>query len=297
MNSLESLKSEFQEYIGYFSTSIGKEKIYFKRLQNPNSQFNLICVHDMAYHHGGFDNFLENFRKKKYEGSINFLDLKGHGLSNGIRVHVENFDEYSFDLAKFLNMDFFSNEVKNIVMANGVGALIPLNLLFFHHGHLKKKLDGIILINPLLKWNNFWAQKSIQVKNILIKELGLLKYPYKIDGYDLIDDLAEAERFNSDSLVNHFLTISLFSEIVKAGERNRPFSYYLDIPCLFLHSRESKIVDSRSFDIFLKGINKSILEYEIYDGWSHDLLNSKNRKNVFNRIEKWLQKISKGEND
>lgn len=288
--------------IGYFPTFTGSENIYFKRVQFPATskepKVNIICVHEMAYHHESYDNFT-NFlgQNLDMDFTLNFFDLKGHGLSNGVRAHVNDFDEYSLDLAKFLNMEFFSDDSKTIVIGNGMGALVILNLLFFQFIHLKRKINGVVLLNPMLKWNSKAVTWSMNLKKLLKKELQFIKYPFKIDGYDLMDDLSEAEKFNSDPLVNHYLTISLFSEIVNIGKKLRPFSYYIDVPCLFLGSANNEIVDSSSFNIFLKGINKSILEYELYGDLSHDLLNSKGRTKVFSKINSWVHQLSEGKYD
>lgn len=138
----------------YFSSFNGNEKLYFQKhsllKESSDKKIALIGIHDSGLYHIQFENFKEYLKEQKINlFDFYCLDLKGHGLSSGVRHHVNSADDFSLDLANFLNLQIVLKECDIYLMGLGTGANVILNLLYFHYQILKvKNIRGVILVDP-----------------------------------------------------------------------------------------------------------------------------------------------------
>ena len=83
----------------YFSSQ-KKYRLYYQYWEKTNPQGILVFVHGLNEHSGRYQNPIHYFEKKPY--SLYLFDLRGHGRSDGVRSHVEKFEDYIEDLKSFL---------------------------------------------------------------------------------------------------------------------------------------------------------------------------------------------------
>ncbi len=279
---------------GYFKSSDGLETIFFKRLkykhENTKDDFNLnfIFIHDLLEYHGRYldiaNRLLQSFKNRS---SVSLIDLRGHGLSTGTRHYVEDFESFSKDLILFLRyLKIVNEDEKNkfIIVGQGMGALVCLD------AYLKSRdqIDGLIISNPILK-------SFIPFVDILSKNNQYLKWPYlaiklpfHLNGFDIVKNIDLAEKFNSDPLVGHYMTLGLMLETLDCIKKVKKKSYLIDKPTLMLTSKDSTISDYNMSKIFYKSLDKDHVSYSEFDRMKHDILNCENRKIVFKTIISWL---------
>lgn len=281
-------------YIGRFKSEDGPEKIYYKRSEpSPTSHeknIHLIIIHDFSEYHGRH-NLLPEFLEKTFSQhiTISWLDLLGHGLSNGARSHIDEFDTYCRDVAKMISTSKEKNPKNNIILlGHGLGALICLKL-YQHHIHLlDTKLQGLILSNPCLKlkietplWLRYLSKSNFKFYH-------QMKLPLTICGHDLTNDKHLAEKYNSDPLVTQYLTIGLYRELIENSTILRTSSYFIDIPTLVLIGEKDSLCDHDMTKLFQKGMPKNKSTLINYKNMKHDLFNEDGREIVFRDVERWL---------
>ena len=279
---------------GYFKSSDGLETIFFKRLkykhEDTKDDFNLnfIFIHDLLEYHGRYldiaNRLLQSFKNRS---SVSLIDLRGHGLSTGTRHYVEDFESFSKDLILFLRyLKIVNEDEKNkfIIVGQGMGALVCLD------AYLKSRdqIDGLIISNPILK-------SFIPFVDILSKNNRYLKWPYlaiklpfHLNGFDIVKNIDLAEKFNSDPLVGHYMTLGLMLETLDCIKKVKKKSYLIDKPTLMLTSKDSTISDYNMSKIFYKSLDKDHVSYSEFDRMKHDILNCENKKVVFKTIISWL---------
>jgi acylglycerol lipase len=85
----------------------------------------LLIAHGFAEHSGRYGNVVNHFVPKGY--AVYALDHRGHGRSDGERVHVDDFSEYIKDLKTFFNIVRKENPKDKIfLIGHSMGSVISL---------------------------------------------------------------------------------------------------------------------------------------------------------------------------
>lgn len=85
----------------------------------------LLVAHGFAEHSGRYLNVVNHFVPKGY--AVYALDHRGHGRSDGQRVHVDDFNEYIKDLKTFFNIVRKENPKDKIfLIGHSMGSVIAL---------------------------------------------------------------------------------------------------------------------------------------------------------------------------
>ncbi|PIK16481.1 alpha/beta fold hydrolase [Halobacteriovorax sp. JY17] len=270
-----------------------RESLYVKEWKTKKTRVlhHFIILHDICDHHGRYELLAKDLWKKfDEEINITFLDLKGHGLSSGTRSYVENFDEYIEDLHLILNEDE-THDTKKVLIGQGLGGLVALSYIQKYELIARTQISSVILSNPLLYLNieiyNFYESVLKKINQFA----GKIRFPYKIKGGDLTSDRIRIESYNSDPLINHYMSISLVEEIVRKSKQLLDYSYFLDVPLLMLLGKNDFLVNWSKCSLFMKGMPKQLASECMYAHSGHDLFNEKNRDKVFNDIYNWIEDI------
>lgn len=268
----------------------GNETLYIREWKTKKKRVlhHFIILHDICDHHGRYELLAkELWQKFNEEINITFIDMKGHGLSSGTRSYISNFDEYIEDLHIILNDDE-SIETKKVLIGQGLGGLIALSYIQKYENVAKERISSVVLSNPLLYLKIDVHILYEKVFKRINKYAGKIRFPYHIKGSDLTHDRVRIESYNSDPLINHYMSISLIEEIVRKSNQLLDYSYFLDMPLLMLLSKDDFLVDWSKCSLFMKGMPKELASQCLYPHSGHDLFNEKNRDKVFNDIYNWI---------
>lgn len=294
--SFLGIQNKRKIYTGFFPSSRGSEKIYYKRsfpeTDLPDKIIHLLILHDAGDYHGRYE-FLPEFLSQKMgeEIVITWMDLKGHGLSSGTRGHLDDFDEYCEDLGHLMDViPHPDSHISNIILGNGMGSLLALRYFQEYAHKVRSELSGLILSNPLIKlqidipkWGGF-LMKGWQ------KTFTHVRFPYRFNGHDLCYDTERAKHYNSDPLVNHQVSMGIIREIFNVSRDIRTASYFLDIPTMFLVGERNHLIDLESVRLFYKGAPRKLSSFHSYQRSGHDLFNDLERDKVHQDIYNWLKK-------
>jgi acylglycerol lipase len=99
----------------------------------------LLVAHGFAEHSGRYNNVVDHFVPKGY--AVYALDHRGHGRSDGQRVHVDDFNEYIKDLKTFFNIVRKENPKDKIfLIGHSMGSVIAL----LYTIEYQKELAGLV---------------------------------------------------------------------------------------------------------------------------------------------------------
>lgn len=284
---------------GRFSSHLGQEKIYYRAsdllTEEPAKEVFLI-IHDLLDYH---ERYLEIHHYTTVAEQKNFqyywIDLKGHGLSSGIRGHVNYFDEFCFDVVQMILMISREHKTKITLLGQGLGALIILKLMNPYGSfteQINHHLKGLIFINPLLHFNYQWPKWSGFGVKKFFPTIDRIKFSPNIKGHQLCTDLKLAQLFDQSPLILSKISIGYLSEVLEAGVDVKRLSYFIDLPSLFLISEDDFFISTEQIYLYQKGLPKEASTFISYPAAKHDLLNDKSRELVFNDIINWLKGLS-----
>ncbi len=272
------------------NSSFRQLPIYVKYYQRGFPKFHLILVHGAVEHSGRHSDLIQYFLSQYQDIAITTYDNIGHGKSGGARCFVPEFNHYVKDFQAVTQFVQSKNnqDTKNFIFAHSLGGLISLTWNLDTAYSQDLPISGMIFSSPCIRPKVILGDISVRLLSKLDKLSPNLRLPLIYKGAQLTRDSLRANDFNVDSLIPKYLTVGMASEIMKASDKIRNFSYYLNIPSLFLVSGSDFIVDPESTKLFVQGTNRDFVTMVEYPEHYHELWNEIDRKDIFKKMNKWL---------
>ncbi|HAZ12071.1 MAG: hypothetical protein A2X86_06535 [Bdellovibrionales bacterium GWA2_49_15] len=260
-----------------------------------SSSIQVFFIHDIFEHHMRWYPLIESLVQDWTENSQLVLhDLKGHGMSTGTRAHIEDFSIYCKDLATLINLckESRNEKCRVILIGQGMGALVILKAIEQYRHLIDAHIGGLILINPSFKLS-FQIPYSLRgaYRNFL-SVLSKVRLARPFSGHDLFSITTDAEDYNADPLIPKFLSLGLMAQLLKSTKEMRQFSYFVDVPSLFLCGKSGPLFDPDSAFLFHKGIPNTDSLYLQYPEEKHELLYGEKKQEIIMTIKNWIQKIA-----
>ncbi len=281
-----------EEWIGVQDryTSYDHTRIQYRRL-SPRRQtcFTALLVHGLGEHAGRHGNFFRHFVPKGYE--IYAPDLRGHGLSEGKRGHVESFDDYLSDLDYLRSMITASRPAKcgltggDIIVGHSMGGLIALKYALEHQDEFR----AVVVTGPLLEIAVPVPAWKMAMGNMMSKLAPKLSMPNEIDPDLLSRNPGVGEAYVRDKLVHSMVSARWFTETVKTMEYVHENAGNFKLPLLIMHGSQDRLTNPNGSKKFYEACASPDKTLKIYDGAYHELTNEINKDEVLADMEGWLK--------
>lgn len=258
----------------------------------------LVISHGIGEHGGRYLHFPHYLQK-----SIDLVycpDHRGHGRSEGLRGHVEQFRDFSEDLvvsikrAAELGQKHFGRSGLH-VMGHSMGSLILLEAL---QNHADLPLLSACVSSPLMKVKVAVPTLKRLAAGVLANTWGSLQMSTELDAGLLSHDPEVVKTYIQDRLVHSKITPRLFSSMQASMARmfqNRaPFNY----PLQCLVPLEDQILDSEAGMEFYHALTLRDKQLKTYPGFYHESFNEKlsdtGKERVFEDLEAWIKSHTVG---
>lgn len=245
----------------------------------------IILAHGLGEHSGRYQNVVDALVPQGY--ALHALDHIGHGRSDGVRKHINRFDEFISTLHAFSEKVSAQYETQPVfLLGHSMGGLIAARyLLDYQH-----EFSGAILSAPALKVDDSVTPLLIWVGRImsaLFPRFGLIP----LGSAMLSRDPAVVQAYVDDPLVyNGKTSARLAAEIVATMDVVSERMGSIDLPLLILQGGADRIVHPEGAQVFHAGINSDDKTLKVYDGWYHELFNEPERAVVLEEVLTWLEK-------
>lgn len=206
-----------------------------------------------ALGNGGFDCFL--------------LDLRGHGLSEGPRGHVDRFEDYLFDLDRLVEKARGASE-RLFLFGHSLGGLILLRYL--QEGG---EADGAIVSAPYLKLAfepPAWKRKAA---TILERFFPRLPIPSGLRPEMLTRDPERRAEAEADPLYFTSTTAGWFAQANRAQREVLARAGAIRLPILGLLPLADSIADPRATEAFWAELGSQDRELVRFEESYHEVLN------------------------
>jgi acylglycerol lipase len=244
----------------------------------------LLIVHGLAEHSGRYMNLVNRFVPLGY--AVYGIDHIGHGRSEGRRLYVERFADYTEPLKTYSDMvRRWQPDRPVFLVGHSLGGLIGAMYLLSHQA----ELAGAVLSGPAVKAPSNIPAAIIfvgRVLSVLFPRVGLVP-PVNAEGVSR--DPAVVKAYLDDPLVcRGKITARLGEEILGAMERVGAETNRIHLPLLILQGGADRLVDPSGAQILYEKVASSDKKLIVYEGFFHEVFNEPQHDRVLSDVEQWL---------
>ncbi len=243
----------------------------------------ILIVHGLAEHCGRYTNVFNHFVPLGY--AVYGVDHLGHGKSDGDRVYVERFEDYTDTLKIFFDqLEKWQPGKPVFLFGHSLGGLIGVVYLLDH----QNELTGTIISAPLLKMPGNISPAVVfmgKVLSRLLPKFGLVG----VDAEGVSSDPAVVQAYVNDPLVYRGKTTArLGGELMSAMQRVQEQASTLELPMIILQGSADKLVDPTGAQMLYDSARSADKTLKIYEGFYHEVFNEPGRDQVLYDVEVWL---------
>jgi alpha-beta hydrolase superfamily lysophospholipase len=218
--------------------------------------------------------------------SVYGIDHLGHGKSDGIRVYLKRFDDYTNTLKVYFDMISRWQPDKPIfLVGHSMGVLIGAVYLLDHQA----ELAGAVLSGALVKVPSNITPTTLllgKMLSALIPRFGLIG----LDANGVSRDPAVVRAYVSDPLVHRGKTTArLGAEMLKAMQYVTGQANKITLPIMIVQGSADKLVDPAGAQMLYDTVSSTDKEIRIYDGFYHEVYNEPEHDQVLRDVERWLE--------
>ncbi len=246
----------------------------------------LVGVHGYSEHSGCYDHVAEFFAVHGIESL--WLDLPGHGKSDGRRANIDNFSDYIKSIEALIDEASKRSKPKpQFIFGHSLGGLIVTRFLqssskapLFKRSALSSPLFGLSQYSP----------KALPFLQILTNILPNISLPNsaELGGDVLTHDVQMKKKREMDVLIKSQVTVNWTREFLKARKLAFKNVDHIKIPIALFQAGDERVVDRSEAERFFSLV-ESHKQVKVYDKFFHEILNEVNREQVLNDILRWYQ--------
>ena len=249
-----------------------------------HARANLVIVHGLAEHSGRYMNVVNHFVPAGY--AVYGVDHIGHGRSDGDRVYVDRFQDYTTTLATYIDMIHDWQPDKPIfLIGHSMGGLIGAAYLLEH----QQELSGAVLSGPGIKVPDNISRTVIFMGKILSKilpKVGILQ----LDSNGVSRDPAVVDAYVNDPLVyTGKVTARLGAEMLKTMQDVTNSASRINLPLTIVQGGNDMLIDPGGAQLLYDSVSSEDKAIKIYEGFYHEVFNDPGHEQVLNDVWKWIE--------
>lgn len=282
--------SELEHSEGHVTSSDGL-RLYWQRWMPEAPKAILLFVHGLGDHSGRYPHVAECFGAQRF--GCYGLDYRCHGKSPGLRVHVDDFDEFLGDVdAMREHLRGAHPDLPLFLVGHSMGGLITLLLAMRN----AEGIDGLVISSPFLGTHPATQPPAILVKllPVISKLLPRLRVDNGIDSKDVSTDPEVGRAYDADPLCSRKISTSFGVEVLEAHRRCLDGASSLSVPTLLMYAGADRIVDIEPTRRFGRAAPSELVEVVEWEGMFHEIFNEVEKEQVFARMERWLDERLEG---
>ena len=273
-----------REESGRLETSDGHE-LFWRSWEPEAPKAVLVFVHGLGEHSGRYGRTASHFSERGFACCA--VDLRGHGASEGRRVHVNRFDEYLVDVDAVLALGRSRHPgLPAFLVGHSMGGLITLRYLLARPDAVR----GAVVSSPLLGFNP--TADASTITKLVGRLLSVLAprtlFPNGLDVTALSRDTAVVGAYAADPLVSNKVSARWYISTSRAMAEARARAPALQVPVLLMQSGADRLVDGEATRRWARAAPEGLVRFVWWDGLFHEMFNEPERETVFARVDAWL---------
>ena len=258
-------------------------RLYTRRHEASAPRAEVVIVHGFAEHSGRYAALTEHLLANGY--SVTAYDQRGHGLSDGLPGHVDNFKEYEDDLDKIILLTRDRAAGRPLfIIGHSMGGLVTL-------GYLARKsgtVAGAVISAPLIAMAVPVPAYLRMIAGVGARFTPRVRLANKINPAVLSRDPAVGKAYAADPHVSRKVSMKWFAEAEHAMAEVKARASQIRAPLLVMHGTNDRLASAEATRALFAETGSSDKELAVYDGFYHELFNEPEKQDLYERVTLWL---------
>jgi acylglycerol lipase len=249
----------------------------------------LVIVHGLKDHASNYKAIAEALTQQGF--AVYAFDLRGHGESEGERVVIKSFNDYTSDLAELMaSVQKNHQTLKPFLFGHSMGGAIAMQYALQN----KPELSGLLLSGAALLPNDTFMEKTSSAFARRCGDSFLGSLPlFKLSDDKFSRDPKVVKAMKTDPLVLHKgAPLHTAREILITQDAIHAHAAELMIPLLAMHGGADQITNPRGSKQLVAEVKAGGLQdatFVEYPGDYHNLLHEPDRAKIEADIIAWLK--------
>lgn len=247
----------------------------------------LLIVHGLAEHSGRYTEFVEHFRAAGI--ACYGLDLRGHGHSDGVRVHVDSFDEYQRDVAAIQEVVATRHpDLPLFLVGHSMGGVVVLRRVL----RTPAGLAGAIVSSPALAPHpGVHPPLPIRLLAKLLRKVApRLQVKSGLPARFVSRDPQVVAAYVADPLVTSTASSGWYHAMLDAQREVLAGASELQLPILLMQSGDDQLVNPAATEAFVRAAPTQLVTYHRWTGLYHEMFHEPEKDTVFEFTQEWLDR-------
>jgi len=267
-----------------WSRSADGTALFWRSWRSAAPRAGVAIVHGLGEHSGRYDHvgaFLASRGFDTWAG-----DCRGHGLSPGPRVHVDDFGSYAEDAGAFLALAA-SGARPLFLIGHSQGGLVSLLRALRN----PEGLTGIVVSSPFVAAHAAASPSTPRLAgtSVLFRVAPSFVTNSGIDTGALSRDPEVEKRYLADPLVSKKVSAAWYRAALAAQKEVNEGAPRFAVPVLVMASGEDRLVDPGAVRAWAESAPRVQTTFIEWDGFYHEMFNEIERERVLSRVAEWLE--------
>lgn len=267
-----------------FNSAIDSARIFATCWLPDHPKANVLLIHGYGEHHGRYTHVIEALVSAGY--AVFALDHRGHGKSEGLRAHVDNFDHFLADVAQF-RASIVSQEPGPpfYLLGHSMGSLIVLTSA----ARQPEGLAGVVSSGCPLNSSETVSPVLIAAAKVLTRLVPRAPLAETVPLATLSRDPAVLRAFEADPLNWHGkMRVRLGTEIDRTINWLKAHLDRLTMPLLIVHGEADAVTPVSGSRLVYERAAAKDKTIRTYPGLFHEIFNEPEREQVLSDVIAWL---------
>ncbi len=268
---------------GEFETDDGLSIYTESWLPNHTPRAIVVIVHGYGEHIGRYMHVANEFEAHGY--AVYGLDHRGHGNSEGLRVHVDRFEQFVQDLKRYIEQ--IKEEQPNrpiFLYGHSMGSAIALAYALQY----PQDIAGLIISGSALTADEEVPALVVKLSKLLSRLIPKV-HLQPLDANLISRDADVVAAYNSDPLVvRKPFRIRLGAELLRTVQDIRQRLHELKMPILIVHGSADQLTPVSGAHVLYEQAGTDDKTLKVYEGLYHEVHNEPEQEQVLADIVDWL---------
>lgn len=242
----------------------------------------LVIVHGTSEHGGRYLHVAEEAVARGWDVII--PDMRGHGQSDGIAVHIARFEQYLQDLDTIWQY-FELNPERTAVLGHSFGGLVSVRFAQTR----PSRLAALVPMSPLLGLRVKIDPLTYAIGKLMSFVAPTTRFQSKVPPEHTTRNAEVLARREKDLRLHRSVTASWFFQMKQALRDADEEAASVIVPLLAMQAGDDLIVDPLAVEPWVRKTSSIDKTFRMLDGHYHELLNEVDWPETLNELLSWLE--------